>query len=828
MKVIKQTGTANTTYSPNRQIKYLALHYTAGVSCSAGSASGCASWFANPAADGSADYICDERDLIQYNPDPKNRYCHAVGGSRYNTKGGRLYGVAKNANCISLEICSGNKTGRITYPNDPNYYFSTAVLAKAKEATEYLMDLYGIDADHVIRHYDVNGKCCLPIDRTELLTPNGWVSLGGVRIGMKVAQYDTEKDSITFVPVQDVVEPREETVLQNRYLEATADHRMWVKPNSVNSHAFREMQWGDVLEGTKSYVVKTAANLETDGIDLSDNELRLLVWIQADGHYMVEKRKEKGQGIYGVDFHVKKERKIARIMNLLDSMEITHTVSKCKNGSVHIRIYKTALYNWAEMWLTNKVFNYNLMYMNQHQFEVFWEELMLADGSVEGQLYISSVDHNNDVIQAICATHGKRSSKISMGSTGGGGKNTILTAKTNHTVGQGSSSYPVKGRKTMVSCVTVPSGFILVRNNNRTFIVGNCPGVIGWNADSGDESKWKTFHESIGGAPIHWYRIRLAWNKPDTQIGAYLDLDKAKTDCNAHPGFSVYDDTGKVMYTAPKTPAGGETEAERWITLLAPDAMVVCHKNGLLASVMLAQASLETGFGKTDLAQRHNIFGMKADLINSTWKEWSTWDGTVYKKYSPEEEGGKVVQRLSAFRVYKSYKQCMEDYAAFLLHVRNDKGYKYACIKGMTDPAKVIHRIRIGTGTDAHPEGYATDSGYEKKVLNLISKYNLTQYDGIAPIPILTPVPTPAPEKKTMYRVQVEADRKKEQAEKTAADIYNRTQHECFLEKSGGWWRVFCGSFKDKAKAEARRQEIIEAFKKDKRFQSAFIKEVEV
>ncbi len=123
MNIVKQTGTANTTYAPGRQIKYLAVHYTAGVSSKAGSASGCASWFANPASDGSADYIVDEETFIQYNPDPRNRYCHAVGGSRYNTQGGRLYGVAKNSNCISLEICSSNTAGKITYPNDPNYYF---------------------------------------------------------------------------------------------------------------------------------------------------------------------------------------------------------------------------------------------------------------------------------------------------------------------------------------------------------------------------------------------------------------------------------------------------------------------------------------------------------------------------------------------------------------------------------------------------------------------------------------------------------------------------------------------------------------------------------
>lgn len=160
MKIRKQTGTTNTTYCPGRKIEYLAVHYTAGVSCKAGSASGCAAWFSNPASDGSADYIVDEAELVQYNPDPLNRYCSAVGGGRYNTQGGRLYGVARNANCVSLEICSGNTKGKITWPNDPAYYFTEKVLEKAVEAVKYLMELYGIDAQHVIRHYDCNGKPC--------------------------------------------------------------------------------------------------------------------------------------------------------------------------------------------------------------------------------------------------------------------------------------------------------------------------------------------------------------------------------------------------------------------------------------------------------------------------------------------------------------------------------------------------------------------------------------------------------------------------------------------------------------------------------------------
>ncbi len=160
MNIRKQMGTANTTYCAGRQILYLVVHYTAGVNSRGGAARGCAAWFANPAAGGSADYIVDEEELVQYNPDPVNRYCHAVGGSRFRTAGGRLYGVAMNSNCISLEICSTNSKGKITVPNDPAYSFTERVLEKAKEAVQMLMQMYGIDAEHVIRHYDVNGKPC--------------------------------------------------------------------------------------------------------------------------------------------------------------------------------------------------------------------------------------------------------------------------------------------------------------------------------------------------------------------------------------------------------------------------------------------------------------------------------------------------------------------------------------------------------------------------------------------------------------------------------------------------------------------------------------------
>lgn len=159
MNIIKKTGTHG-MYDGAREIKYLVIHYTAGITSKPGSARDTAAWFANPNAGGTADFIVDDAEMVQYNPDPRTHACRAVGGNSYGNRGGRLFGQANNKNCISIEICSNNKAGKITNPNDGNWYFTEASLNNAIALAKYLMQQYGIPADRVIRHYDVNGKLC--------------------------------------------------------------------------------------------------------------------------------------------------------------------------------------------------------------------------------------------------------------------------------------------------------------------------------------------------------------------------------------------------------------------------------------------------------------------------------------------------------------------------------------------------------------------------------------------------------------------------------------------------------------------------------------------
>ena len=163
MNITLLTDTHNTSVRGATAIKYIAVHYTAGVSSKRGAARNTAKWFANPKCKASADYIVDDYEAVRYNPNPKTRYCWAVGATKKaNNKGGSLWGKATNKNTVSVEICSSLKEGytSTTAPNSGGWYFTDEVIANAVELVKELMRTYRIPAENVIRHYDVTGKLC--------------------------------------------------------------------------------------------------------------------------------------------------------------------------------------------------------------------------------------------------------------------------------------------------------------------------------------------------------------------------------------------------------------------------------------------------------------------------------------------------------------------------------------------------------------------------------------------------------------------------------------------------------------------------------------------
>lgn len=143
---------------------------------------------------------------------------------------------------------------------------------------------------------------------------------------------------------------------------------------------------------------------------------------------------------------------------------------------------------------------------------------------------------------------------------------------------------------------------------------------------------------------------------------------------------------------------------------------------GVLASVSAAQFILESGYGKSALAQMaNNCFGMKCSLSGNTWSG-STWDGeSKYTKETQEFKDGKYVTVTADFRAYPNIETSIADHSAYLLGAVKGTALRYAGLKGEKDYKKAVQIIKDG--------GYATAPDYVEKVCNIIERYNLTVYD---------------------------------------------------------------------------------------------------
>ena len=192
MKIVQKFSKVHTTASPNREIKYIVIHYTAGTTSKSGSAVNNAIFFSTTDREVSSDYIVDDEYCCQYNGDIENRYTWHCGGSRYKTKGGTYYGKCTNRNSIGIEVCSSNSTGRMQNANDVSYSFTTAVIRNTEELVLALMKKYNIPVENVIRHYDVNGKPCPGVIgyNTESGSNNLWNSFKD-RLSLKAGTTNT-------------------------------------------------------------------------------------------------------------------------------------------------------------------------------------------------------------------------------------------------------------------------------------------------------------------------------------------------------------------------------------------------------------------------------------------------------------------------------------------------------------------------------------------------------------------------------------------------------------------------------------------------------------
>ena len=128
----------------------------------------------------------------------------------------------------------------------------------------------------------------------------------------------------------------------------------------------------------------------------------------------------------------------------------------------------------------------------------------------------------------------------------------------------------------------------------------------------------------------------------------------------------------------------------------------------VLPSVTMAQGALETGYGKSTLMTKANaFFGIKA---NKTWK------GKVYNASTKEVIDNKEVNTMAVFRAYDTVTDSVADYMNLIC---NNKRYKKA----------VCNVDYVSTATNIAKGGYATDPKYADKIISIIEKNKLSEYD---------------------------------------------------------------------------------------------------
>lgn len=147
-KIEKLLTPYNFTNADNTErIKYIVLHYVGAL----GGAEANCRYYAGKYIGASAHYFVGFDGEIWQSVEDGDIAWHC-GAKNY------LHPECRNSNSIGIELCVRNKGNQSADGQD--WYFEDATVKAAEQLVRYLMQKYDVDAEHVIRHYDVTGKIC--------------------------------------------------------------------------------------------------------------------------------------------------------------------------------------------------------------------------------------------------------------------------------------------------------------------------------------------------------------------------------------------------------------------------------------------------------------------------------------------------------------------------------------------------------------------------------------------------------------------------------------------------------------------------------------------
>ncbi|MBC8783758.1 flagellar assembly peptidoglycan hydrolase FlgJ [Pseudomonas fluorescens] len=169
---------------------------------------------------------------------------------------------------------------------------------------------------------------------------------------------------------------------------------------------------------------------------------------------------------------------------------------------------------------------------------------------------------------------------------------------------------------------------------------------------------------------------------------------------------------GRAVAQPPLAPAKKAfSSQDEFVATMLPMAKAAAARIGVDPKYLVAQAALETGWGKSvmraeDGSSSHNLFGIKAG---------QSWQGAQARAITSEFRDGAMVKETAHFRSYNSYQDSFHDLVTLLQS--NDR-YKEV-VKSADNPEQFVRELQKA--------GYATDPAYASKISQIAKTMNSYQ-----------------------------------------------------------------------------------------------------
>ncbi|MFJ2537748.1 flagellar assembly peptidoglycan hydrolase FlgJ [Pseudomonas sp. NPDC087614] len=186
-------------------------------------------------------------------------------------------------------------------------------------------------------------------------------------------------------------------------------------------------------------------------------------------------------------------------------------------------------------------------------------------------------------------------------------------------------------------------------------------------------------------------------------------LARAEADKASGGQMQVY---GRAVAQIPLAPAKKAfSSADEFVNTMLPMAKEAADRIGVDPRYLVAQAALETGWGKSvmraqDGSSSHNLFGIKAS---------SNWKGDSARAITSEFRNGAMVKETAEFRSYASYKDSFHDLVTLL---QSNNRYQDV-LKSADNPEQFVRELQKA--------GYATDPNYANKISQIAKQMNVNQ-----------------------------------------------------------------------------------------------------